>query len=221
MNTKTCTKCHNEFPATLEYFRANKKCRLGVSSACKKCLSEQNKKWRLDNIEDVRARDRERDRARNPQRKEENNAYRRDWYIRNKEAVCKSAALYKAMHKERYRENGIKDRLKNKERYKERGKKWKKENREYLKPFNRANSAKRRAIKMAAVGSYTPADIANIYKSQNGKCRYCNIEVGNKYHIDHVVPLSRGGSNYPDNLVIACHSCNESKGAKLLSEWKR
>lgn len=40
-------------------------------------------------------------------------------------------------------------------------------------------------------------------------------------HLDHVVPLSRGGSHTPDNVAWACAPCNLSKGAKPLEEWDR
>lgn len=33
--------------------------------------------------------------------------------------------------------------------------------------------------------------------------------------LDHVVPLSRGGSHNPGNLVSACLSCNQRKGSML------
>lgn len=41
----------------------------------------------------------------------------------------------------------------------------------------------------------------------------------NAPEIDHVVPLSRGGTHDYDNLQCLCKSCNSSKGAKLMSEW--
>jgi 5-methylcytosine-specific restriction endonuclease McrA len=47
------------------------------------------------------------------------------------------------------------------------------------------------------------------------------MPVGDTYHVDHVVPLVRGGSDDPSNLVIACVPCNLSKGDKLPHEWKR
>ena len=34
-----------------------------------------------------------------------------------------------------------------------------------------------------------------------------------KYHVDHRMPLSLGGSNYPDNLQLLCPTCNLSKSA--------
>ena len=34
-----------------------------------------------------------------------------------------------------------------------------------------------------------------------------------------IIPLSRGGSNDPENLTAACFECNNSKRDKLLEEW--
>lgn len=49
-------------------------------------------------------------------------------------------------------------------------------------------------------------------------CQYCGIR-GKSLECDHVVPVSRGGSNDTQNLVTACKTCNQSKRAKLVSEW--
>lgn len=51
-----------------------------------------------------------------------------------------------------------------------------------------------------------------------GECVYC-FRVGTTH--DHVIPLSRGGSDTPDNIVIACHSCNASKGPRTPDEWRQ
>jgi 5-methylcytosine-specific restriction endonuclease McrA len=47
-------------------------------------------------------------------------------------------------------------------------------------------------------------------------CHYCGGAGG---EADHIVPISRGGLNHPQNLVPACRSCNASKGNRLVSEW--
>ena len=52
------------------------------------------------------------------------------------------------------------------------------------------------------------------------KCKYCEKPL-TEYHVDHVVPLCKGGDNSKENLVIACPKCNLSKGGKLLSEWSK
>jgi len=53
-------------------------------------------------------------------------------------------------------------------------------------------------------------------------CRYCGCEGESAamWCVDHVVPLSRGGSNEPDNLVACCFPCNASKSDRLVSEWR-
>lgn len=39
--------------------------------------------------------------------------------------------------------------------------------------------------------------------------------------MDHVVPLSRGGRHSIGNILPACESCNLSKHASYLVEWRR
>lgn len=54
------------------------------------------------------------------------------------------------------------------------------------------------------------------WKRQGRECAYCPALATS---LDHVVPVSRGGSNYEDNLVPACLSCNGSKNGLTLEEW--
>jgi hypothetical protein len=53
-------------------------------------------------------------------------------------------------------------------------------------------------------------------------CEYCGAEGETEVQwcVDHIVPLSRGGSNAEDNLVACCIPCNNSKGDRLLTEWR-
>ena len=76
-----------------------------------------------------------------------------------------------------------------------------------------------RAIRAGAAGKHTAADIELLYRSQKGRCWWCGKKINGKYHVDHRVPLARGGSNDPGNLVISCPACNQSKHAKLPQEW--
>lgn len=83
----------------------------------------------------------------------------------------------------------------------------------------KANTRNRRARLRQAEGHHTAKDIRKQYELQKGKCYYCQSKVGIKYHVDHVIPVTRGGSNYPSNLVISCSHCNESKNNRLPHEW--
>lgn len=49
-------------------------------------------------------------------------------------------------------------------------------------------------------------------------CVYCGAT--GELTLDHVIPQSRGGSDTPENLVLACKSCNCSKGARTPNEWR-
>jgi len=48
-------------------------------------------------------------------------------------------------------------------------------------------------------------------------CTYCGSD--KQLEGDHIVPLSRGGSNAFVNLATACRPCNLSKGSKTVEEW--
>lgn len=71
-----------------------------------------------------------------------------------------------------------------------------------------------------APGAFTKADILRLLHEQQGCCRWCGGPLGERWDIDHVVPLSRGGTHDPSNIVLACERCNISKHAKLLGEWQ-
>lgn len=62
------------------------------------------------------------------------------------------------------------------------------------------------------------SDWQRALRRSTGRCSYCG-ERGRLVR-DHVIPLSRGGANRIGNLVPTCVSCNNSKGALLLVEWK-
>lgn len=53
-----------------------------------------------------------------------------------------------------------------------------------------------------------------ILRRDNYSCRYCGESVPDvRLTIDHVVPVSLGGSDEPGNLVAACPDCNAGKAA--------
>ena len=79
------------------------------------------------------------------------------------------------------------------------------------------------AVKIGRNGRMTrraiPQQIQIAVMQRDGECcQYCGAEDG-PFHLDHVIPVSRGGDHGMHNLVVACARCNLSKGAKTPEEW--
>lgn len=53
------------------------------------------------------------------------------------------------------------------------------------------------------------------------KCCYCGIEQGQgrKFEVEHIIPVSRGGTNRVSNLAWSCHDCNQEKGSMTAEEY--
>jgi len=105
----------------------------------------------------------------------------------------------------------------NKENYQRLNAKWYAENRDRAKALAHA----RRALLLSADGSHGVADVRRLFSLQKAKCAHCHTSIKDGYHIDHVIPLARGGGNGPDNLQLLCPFCNLSKGAKDPIQWKQ
>ena len=193
--TKTCSKCKQTYPATLEFFYVSKTAKSGLMSWCRQCHSEAAKIWHLKNRE-----------------KSNENSLR--WAEENREKKKAYDQTYRTEHqKERYQYNQA----------------WFAANpikhREYLRKYKtnhpevgKAATHRRRALKVGAEGNHVPFDEKAQLKRQKSRCYYCQCKL-TEYHVEHIVPLSRGGSDHPDNKVLACPSCNLSKQDKLPSEW--
>ena len=95
------------------------------------------------------------------------------------------------------------------ERNPEKIKQYKKENPEVY----RAIKLRYRANRASAEGNHTAAELKALHKRQNGKCAYCRALLKKGYHADHIVPLSKGGSNWISNIQLCCASCNVKKHA--------
>jgi len=94
------------------------------------------------------------------------------------------------------------------------------------KPEYIARNANRRALLAGAMIGATAAqkaEIDEIYRKAKEepkvRCYLCGdlIKMGDR-HVDHIMPLSKGGSHRPSNLAVACASCNMQKHNKLPEE---
>lgn len=96
------------------------------------------------------------------------------------------------------------------------GPRWRKAN-----PDKAREACHRRRARMAGVsGEFTAIDWLNQYYMQDGKCWYC--EEKRKLTVDHVLPLGHKKCTHsPQNIVLACGPCNDSKNDKTIFEWKK
>jgi len=87
----------------------------------------------------------------------------------------------------------------------------------------------RRARMMAAEYHHGITD-TSLRKIHGDNCCYCGVVMDfkrgtrgsinpHRATIEHVLPISRGGSHTWDNTTLACHKCNVSKNAKTVEEW--
>lgn len=55
------------------------------------------------------------------------------------------------------------------------------------------------------------------YAQQGALCYYCKVDLRTvRVNVEHVVPMSKGGSNKYKNMVLSCSSCNKEKGSSML-----
>ncbi|NBV99676.1 MAG: HNH endonuclease [Proteobacteria bacterium] len=78
---------------------------------------------------------------------------------------------------------------------------------------------KRKTLEHNATGDYSKADIEKIRINLDDKCFFCSKELNNTGEIEHLKPISRGGSNDPKNLTLSCLNCNREKTNKTLNEY--
>lgn len=193
---KRCPQCKQHLLATTENFSRDKSHKNGLASTCKVCNKARGAAWRKNNL------DRER----------ENN---RKWRLEHPEQSRATRHAYYEEHIEQHRALGKKWNRRNRKRVNALSREWAKAHPEQI----RKNAHCRRARIRNATGSHTAMDIIVLNINQRNKCAYCGCSLGDDYHVDHVIPLSRGGSDDFDNLALACPHCNASKNDRLLSEW--
>ena len=84
-------------------------------------------------------------------------------------------------------------------------------------------SSEKRKIAMRATASKRRKQVSAEYDalSDIDKARMTEIYIqakrlGSDYHVDHIVPLSRGGKHHPDNLQIVTAEYNLKKGNRWI-----
>lgn len=160
---------------------------------------------------------------------EEAKSYQAAYYARNGERRREANRRWKRDNRVKHLEQVQRWQAENRERSNENKKRWKKRHPEKVKaasrrltPSSLASHAARERIRRKYKTVETDPDIRQVYElAQSGKkihCYYCRAvtRCGHR-HVDHVIPLSRGGQHVRTNLVIACISCNLKKGTRIIT----
>jgi len=201
---KYCKKCQSE---TERYKRGT----------CKPCSRAYVASWKAAN--------RERTKVTNAAwyaaNQEKLNAYR----AANAERAKAASAAYYAANTEKMKATSVAWRANNKERMKATIATWHAANPESRRAskavYRAANLDKwrtyrqnRRAKELENGGNLSQGLAERLFKLQKGKCICCNQPLGDDFHLDHIMPLSLGGTNTDDNIQLLREQCNKQKHAK-------
>jgi 5-methylcytosine-specific restriction endonuclease McrA len=198
---KTCSKCGET--KTLDAFSADKRNRAdGRQARCKACNranyqanKERVKAYRAENADRISEYQREYAKGYREANADRLKEAKREQYQANAEHVKARVRAYQAANPERIRET----------------------KRAYYQAnpdmHHAARARRRTRIRGVRRESYSRTEIFAAY---GGTCAYCGDPA---QHLDHVVPISRGGADAAHNLLPACAPCNLSKSAKSLAEW--
>lgn len=151
--------------------------------------------------------------------------YKRVWRQRHGEELRLRERAYRIANKERIsaiRKQWVEN---NRDRKAASNKAWAAANPEKMAAITAQAVHRRRAVKLGCSHSEAKAITAWIrqWKSRSEvRCYWCGKTVKpSGCHVDHIIPIIRGGSHSTSNLCISCAGCNQRKSAKSVLEWNK
>lgn len=188
-------------------------------AAAKRARSnERVKQWRIDNPDrwkEIAAKTQAK-----PANKARKKAYDTKWAAANPDRIKATMDKWREANRDVARTATRKWRAENPGVARAAVDRWIANNPEHVK----ALKANRRTRELEAEGEFTAADIKTLVKRQRGRCAYhdhCGHSIKTGYHVDHIIPLARGGTNWPRNLQLTCANCNNRKHAKHPIDFAR
>ena len=86
--------------------------------------------------------------------------------------------------------------------------------------YHRSKSKHRKAKQRGSTAlMLTPDQLWRRWVEFGHQCAYCGAD--GDLHIEHVIPISKGGEHHLGNIVPACQRCNYSKRSAPVEEWYR
>lgn len=233
MKAKTCNKCSTE--KNIEDFSNNKRSKDGKNSWCKACFSQYRKEnakkfaerdrlYYENNKEEILKRmsiyrEENKDKVKEQKRIEyENNREkyllrRKTYYRENRAEILKEMKLYQKENRERIAEYKRNYSIKNRHILAKKARVYAKNNAE---SFRERNARRKALLRQNKVGE---VDYEKILKRDGLFCYLCGSDIDDgDYHMDHVIPLSRGGSHSMENIKVTHARCNLIKHNKTVEE---
>ena len=135
---------------------------------------------------------------------------RKKLYPKNRDKILAAGRRWRTANPEKYARLLMTYRLKHRKKAAEVSRKWRKSNPEKVREY----SNRHRVRKLCADGNHTLDDARRIRAYQKDKCALCSARLKGGGHLDHIISLARGGSDWPRNLQWLCAPCNVSKSAR-------
>ncbi len=139
--------------------------------------------------------------------------YKKRWHKENSERIIAKVKLWNEEHPEQTRKTKRRWIEENPEKNKESQRRWLTLYPEKRKDVSRQSGQKRRALlKDVFVEDVDPRIV---FERDKGTCQICKCPVEDDFHIDHIIPVSKGGEHSYVNVQLAHPSCNLKKHAKM------
>jgi 5-methylcytosine-specific restriction endonuclease McrA len=179
---------------------------------------EARQHWREENREQINEYHR-RWRHENPEKVKAYQEVDKNWVLSNPEKVKANQQRYREKHSEKRNAYTRLWRKANPEKSKNSILRWRESNQEKVLMTTRRRYALRRSGRKAALVRINQALQAKRFALFGDACAYCGFS--EKLTLDHVLALTTGGLDEPDNIAPACRSCNSRKNNRPVEVWYR